>query len=322
MNHQTYSLGDIKLISNEIFYDAQISYQTYGKLNEARDNVILYPTWYSGFISDNEWLIGEDKALNPKKYFIIVVCLFGNGQSSSPSHSKDYKNLTLYDNVIQQHRLLTEKLEIKKIKLIVGWSMGAQQCFQWACLFPDMVERIVPFCGSSKTSPHNFVFLESLRYLLSEIGDSEQNIKCFARIYAGWGFSQPFYKQERWKQLGFTSLEDFLVGFWEAFFLKRDPRNLLALIWTWQNGDISKNPKFNGNWIQALESIQAKVLILSPEIDLYFPKEDNFEEAKYIKNCKVEIIKGVWGHFSGGGIHMEDTLFIDDQIKKFLESDI
>jgi homoserine O-acetyltransferase len=314
-----YKLGDIKLLSGEIVQDVEIAYQTYGTLNEQKNNVILYPTWYSGFISDNEWLIGNDKTLNPEKYFIIVVCLFGNGQSSSPSNSNQYKNFTLYDNVIQQHRLLTEFFKISTIELVVGWSMGAQQSFQWACLFPEMVKRIAPFCGSSITSPHNFVFLESLRFLLSEIGTSEVHIRNFARIYAGWGFSQPFYKYQKWRELGYSSLDDFLVGFWETFFLKRNPKNLLALLWTWQNSDISKNPKFKGDWKKALQSIQSKVLILSPEIDLYFPKEDNMDEIKHISNAEIKIIPGVWGHFAGGGMNPVDTKWIDEQLKPFIE---
>jgi homoserine O-acetyltransferase len=320
MEFEIYHLGNFVLESGEILEESKLAYKTYGLLNESRDNVILYPTWYSGFISDNEWLIGKNKTLNPEKYFIIVVCLFGNGQSSSPSNHSDFKNVSLYDNVVIQHRLLTEFFKINQIELVIGWSMGAQQAFQWGCLYPEMVKRIVPFCGSSKTSPHNFVFLESLRYLLENIGKDEKHLRTFARIYAGWGFSQPFYKLEKWKELGYTSLEDFLVHFWENFFLKRNPDNLLTLLYTWQNGDISKNKKFNGDWIQALKSITCKTLILSPEIDLYFPKEDNYDEMKHLPNGQIKIIPGVWGHFSGGGINPEDTNWIDNQLKDFMNS--
>jgi pimeloyl-ACP methyl ester carboxylesterase len=42
---------------------------------------------------------------------------------------------------------------------MVGWSMGAQQTYQWGALYPDMVARIASFCGSARTSRHNFVFL-------------------------------------------------------------------------------------------------------------------------------------------------------------------
>ncbi len=61
------------------------------------------------------------------------------------------------DNVRAQYKLVTEKFGIRRLKLVIGWSMGAGQAFQWATSFPDMVERILPFCGSARTSPHNIV---------------------------------------------------------------------------------------------------------------------------------------------------------------------
>lgn len=145
-------------------------------------------------------------------------------------------------------------------------------------------------------------------------------LEVFARVYAGLGFSQPFYKQELWRKLGFLSLENFLVDFWEAFFLKRDYRNLLTLIWTWQNGDISNNPVFKGNFELALSSIKAKTLLLCPQIDLYFPLEDNQDEIKFLINAELVIIPGVWGHFAGGGVNKEDTDFIDTNIRNLLNS--
>ena len=104
-------------------------------------------------------------------------------------------------------------------------------------------------------------------------------IRSVGRVYAGWGLSQPFYRQELWKTLGYNSLEDFLVGFWEGFFLKRDANNLLAMLWTWQNADISDNHIFKGDLTKALEAITSPCLIMPAKIDLYFPPEDNEWEA-------------------------------------------
>ena len=89
-------------------------------------------------ISDNEWLIGEDKALNPAKYFIVITALFGNGQSISPSNSdiKVFPKVTFYDNVKAQHELLTKGLGVKHLRCVTGWSMGAGQSFQWATQYP------------------------------------------------------------------------------------------------------------------------------------------------------------------------------------------
>jgi S-formylglutathione hydrolase FrmB len=115
-------------------------------------------------ISDNVWLIGEDKALNPKKYFIIITALFGNGQSSSPSNylSKPFPSCTYYDNVRAQCELLTKQFNITHLRAILGWSMGAGQAYQWATQYPDFMDLIVPFCGAARTSLHNQVLLEGV----------------------------------------------------------------------------------------------------------------------------------------------------------------
>ena len=340
MNLSFYNLGDVKLQCGQTLPDVKMGYKTYGALNADKSNVIIYPSWYSGFHTDNEWLIGTDKALNPDKYFIILPCALGNGQSSSPSNQPEpynmarFPNVTLYDNVTLQHRLVTELFGISKVKLVTGWSMGAQQTFQWGSLYPEMVERMAPFAGSAKTSPHNFVFLEGVKAAIVT-DDAWKNgfyneqpkkgLRSVGRVYAGWGLSQKFYAEELWNQLGFSSLEDFLVGFWEGFFLKRDANNLLAMLWTWQNADISANPKFNGDLKAALANIKAKSVVLSPKYDLYFPPWDNAKEVDQMVNCNDNHVKhvempGVWGHFAGGGINDADSELIDKHLRELLDA--
>jgi len=150
-----------------------------------------------------------------------------------------------------------EKFGISKVKLVTGWSMGALQTFHWGAIFPDMVERILPFQGSAKCSRHNFVFLEGVKAALQADAafmdgfykeQPAKGLRAAARVYAGWGFSQTFYRVEAdLKKMGYASLEDFLVGFWEGWLLSKDANNLLTMLWTWQNGDISNNPIYNGD---------------------------------------------------------------------------
>jgi len=333
MDYDIFDLGDVPLQRGATLRNARLAYKTYGKLNADKSNVIVYPTWYSGQHYDNEWLIGPGMALDPEKYFIIVPNMLGNGLSSSPSNTPEPYNLsrfpdiTLYDNVTQQHRLVTEKFGIAQVTLVVGWSMGAQQTNQWGCLYPDMVKRIAPFCGSAKTAPHNIVFLEGVKAALQ--ADAAWNggwyttppskgLRAVGRVYAGWGLSQPFYMQELWRELGFSSLEDFLVGYWEGFFLQKDANNLLAMLWSWQHGDISDNPVFKGDIKKALGAIQARAIVMPAERDLYFPVADNEWEVSHMPNAECRPIPGVWGHFAGGGSSPVDTRFIDDTLKELL----
>ena len=333
MDYEIFELGDVVLQWGATLRGAKLAYKTYGTLNADKSNVIVYPTWYSGQHYDNEWLIGPGMALDPTKYFIIVPNMLGNGLSSSPSNTPEpynlsrFPNVTLYDNVTLQHRLVTEKFGIEHIALVVGWSMGAQQTNQWGCLYPDMVRRIAPFCGSAKTAPHNIVFLEGVKAALT--ADAAWNggwyttppskgLRAVGRVYAGWGLSQPFYMQQLWRELGFSSLEDFLVGYWEGFFLKKDANNLLAMLWSWQHGDISDNPVFKGDFKKALGAIKARAIVMPAERDLYFPVADNEWEVSHMPNAECRPIPGVWGHFAGGGSSPADTRFIDDALKELL----
>src|SRR3982074_3967092 len=105
----------------------------------------------------------------PEKYFIIIPNMLGNGLSSSPSNTPEPYNgprcplVTACDNVRAQHRLVTEKFGIERIRLVTGWSMGALQTFHWGALYPGMMDLIAPFFGSGKCSRQNFVFLGGVK---------------------------------------------------------------------------------------------------------------------------------------------------------------
>lgn len=332
-DYEVFDLGDFTLQGGLTLRDAKLAYKTYGTLNADKSNAIVYPTWYSGQHYDNEWLIGDGMALDPARMFIVVPNMLGNGLSTSPSNAPPpyngprFPNVTVYDNIVAQHRLVTEQLGIERIELVTGWSMGAGQTFQWGVSHPEMVKRIAPFCGSARTSEHNIVFLEGDKGALTadaafEEGWYEQQpnkgLRAMARVYAGWGFSQAFYWQQVYKEMGFSSLEDFLVGFWEGFFLVKDANNLLTMLWTWQNGDVGKTPGFDGDTVRALRSITARALVMPAEKDLYFPPEDEQWEVSHMPNAELRVIPGVWGHFAGGGANPVDTKFIDDGIKELL----
>ena len=122
-NYEKFKLGNIKLLSGKILNSAELAYKTYGKLNKNGSNAIILPTFYTGSHIRNEGFIGKNRAINPNKYFIVSINMFGNGFSSSPNNSTKnqfgakFPTITLWDNIYCQHKLITEKLKIKKIAL-------------------------------------------------------------------------------------------------------------------------------------------------------------------------------------------------------------
>tara|TARA_Y100000748_G_scaffold134619_1_gene112992 strand:- start:610 stop:1611 length:1002 start_codon:yes stop_codon:yes gene_type:complete len=306
-----YELGDIELLSGETLLSAKLAYKTYGALNSDKNNVILLPTFYTGTHKRNEGFFGANRAINPEKHFIISINLFGNGLSTSPSNAdkkqrgSKFPTITLWDNIKCQHELLTKNFNIEKIALVTGWSMAGCQSYQWAAQYPDMVEAILPFCASAKTSEHNFVFLEGVKAALCadpiwNNGDYSsppiEGLKAFGRVYAGWAFSQSFFREKKYKELGFKNVEELLID-WENDHVNNwDANNLLTKLLTWQKNDISTGPIYNNNFTEALNRIKARAILMPCSHDLYFPPEDNEFEVKHMQNAELRKFDSIWGH--------------------------
>ncbi len=329
-----FECGDVRLQSGMTYRGARLAYQTYGTLDAKRSNAIVLPTSYGAQHTDLEWTIGPGRALDPARWFIVIPNMFGNGLSSSPSNTPPpfdkgrYPHFTLADNVRLQHRLLAEVFGIEEIALVVGWSMGAQQAYHWGALYPEQVRRIAPICGSARTSRHNFVFLEGVKAALT--GDPAwrdgwfwehptRGLRAMGRVYAGWALSQAFYRERVYEQIGYGSLEDFLVHHWEGNFLRRDGNNLLAMLWSWQHADISANDVYRGDLAAALGSITARAMVMPCRHDLYFPPEDSAWEVERLPNAELRVIESIWGHRAGNPQQSPaDDRFIQDALKELL----
>ena len=98
-----------------------------------------------------------------------------------------------------------------------------------------------------------------------------------------------------------------------------DANDLLAMLWSWQNADISNNAMYDGNLENALAAIKAKAIVMPGRTDLYFPPEDNEMEVSWMPGAEFRPIESIWGHLAGGpGANEADTKFVDDAITELL----
>jgi len=310
--------------------DAVTAYRTHG---DPSNPCIVFPTCYGATLDSQYYLVGEGKVLDPRKYYVVTFALFSNGESSSPSntpvpHNGPYfPKVTYEDNIRAQYAVLTKGLGVRKIYCVLGHSMGGQQAYHWAIMYPDFVERFICICGSARTSPHNKAFLEGPKAALVASRDFEfghyktppqQGIRAFARVYSAWAYGQTWYRHHGYLMDGkYADLESFLRGRWEAGYLKWDANDLVTLFGTWSNGDISL-VRDGGDYEKALKSIKAKGLIMPSKTDLYFPPEDSEIEVSHLPNAELVVIDTFWGHQAGGGASEADTKFLQEQIGNFL----
>jgi homoserine O-acetyltransferase len=328
-------ITNFKTESGVTLPQAHVVYGTYGHLNPARDNVVLLPSHYMADCHGYAWLIGPDRALDTSKLFLVATELFGNGHSSSPSntpepfHGPRFPVTTIRDNVEAVHRLLTEELKIKHLRAIVGFSMGAQQAFQWAVSYPDFADKIVATSGTAKTYPHGVVRLEGQIAALTadaafQNGDytapPTKGLEAFATVWTAWLFSQEWWRKELWKASAppGTTFEQTLHEFRTNFIPGADANNLILQCRTWEKHDVGMTPGFNGDVEKALRSIKVPFLYMPSETDLYFPIGDARYEAAFMSTVTLTPIPSLWGHTAGAGPNPEDLKFLNEQIGRFL----
>jgi homoserine O-acetyltransferase len=323
------SLGDLPVERGGVIGGARLAWQAHGTLNDARDNVIVYPCSYTASHEDLAWLIGPDGVLDPSRWFIVIPDMFSNGLSSGASDTPDYPSVvTMADNVRAQHRLLTEHLGVRRVAAAYGFSMGAQ-AYHWAALYPDLVSGRSS-CAAAPGRPGKQGVLSGLLRTLEAapqyLGDGrfsaepEAAVRAFAPIYAAWGLSQDFYRERLYETaLGAPDLATFIKTDWEDSFGACQAANLYAQAVTWNEADISANDLYDGDLAAALAAIRARVLLMPSATDLYFRVADNEAELAHLHDGALAVIPSIWGHRAGSPEGIPDDLdFLTRQVRDWL----
>jgi homoserine O-acetyltransferase/O-succinyltransferase len=322
--------------SGVVLPEARVVYGTYGHLNAAHDNVILLPSHYMAKLNGYEWLMGPGHALDLNKYFLVTSELFGNGSSSSPSntpepfHGPRFPVMTIRDNVQAVHQLLLEDLKVTHLRAVIGFSMGAQQAFQWAVSYPAFADRIVATSGTAKTWPHGIVRLESeITAIQTDCtfnnGDYKEEpkkgLQAFGLVWTAWLFSQEWWRDELWRNDNppGTTFEQVLDKFRTDFIPGGDANDIILQMRTWEKHDVGTTPGFNGDVKKALRSIQVPFLSMPSATDLYFPVGDARYEAQFMRTVSLLPIPSLWGHPAGAASDPADSKFLNENIAAFLD---
>ena len=317
-HRRIYELGDFRLESGVTLPRARLAYATFGTLSANRDNAILIPSWYGSDHHGYDFLIGPGLALDPAKYFLVATEMFANGFSSSPSNTPPpfdgaaFPAIAIRDNVEAARQLLTKELGVTHLRAVVGFSMGAEQAFQWAVSHPDFVGDIVAYCGTAKTYPHGVVRLESAIAAL----DADPTRRAWSMHWLAWVWSQEWWRRELFKPQ-WKTVDEVIAARIERD-RARDANNMIAQARTWQRHNVGDTPGFHGDHERALASIAARVLYMPGETDLYFPVGDAKYESQFIKHVVFAPIPSLWGHSAGSGGNPADVEFLNTRIAEFL----
>ncbi len=334
---QFFDLGNLILQSGETLRGARLAYRTLGRLNGDKSNAVLVTTWFSGTGKVmQDVYAGPGHALDPERYFIIIVDQLGSGVSTSPQNTAapqamaKFPKLSIGDDVRAQHRLVADHFGIARLALVVGGSMGGQQVFEWAVAHPAMVQRAAPIAATARISLHQQVFVETLKEaIISDPAwaggwyasgtDVRDGMDRMARIVATAGWSAEFYQQERWRTvIGMSSLDDFINGVMKAYFEPMDPNVLLCQMHKWQRADVSRHT--GGDLAAALSRITAKTMVMPISHDLFFPPPECEADCALVPDAIFRVIQSPEGHMGLNGFDPAYMEQVDRYLKELLAS--
>jgi homoserine O-acetyltransferase len=313
----------------------RIAYQTWGKLNTERNNVIWVchaftanadvMTWWAG-------LSGPGNILDIDKYFIVCANILGSCYGSTGpldvnpqtgmAWFRDFPLLTIRD-IVRSLESLRKHLGITSVFMLIGGSIGAFQCLEWSIMFPDIIRHLVFISANACATPWNIALNETQRMAITSdptyFEDSRngglQGLKT-ARAIALMSYRNSITYNHSQKENNINKISDFKVISYQHYqsekFVKRfNAYSYMNISYMFDSHNIGR---YRGSIANALLRIKANTLVISMETDLLFPKDEQLMIYRLIPNAAYTEIPTTFGH---DGFLIE-TESITNCISKFI----
>lgn len=313
--------------------DIEITYTTYGKLNHQKNNVVWVFHALTGNADPLEWwpgLVGQHKFFNPEEHFVICANVLGSCYGSTGPLSDD-ENGRLYLNqfplitirdMVKAHMLLANHLNVEKIFLGTGGSLGGQQLLEWAAQEPKRFEHIVPVATNAVHSPWGKAFNEAQRMALMADktyfnGSPEGGSKGLeaARAIAMLSYRTK-KKYDETQQETESRIDNFKASRYQQYqgekLRKRfNAHSYFCLSKAMDSHDLSRK---RGSIDEVLRTITAKTLVIGVFSDLLFTSDEQRFLAEHIPKAELALIESDFGH-DGFLVESDQLQFL---IKEFL----
>ena len=298
--HHTFK--NFKFQSGAILNEIKLEYATLGKVRRDSEgnimNAILFlHGWsgdYSSFKRFNEFT-KPGQAFDKNKYFIICTTALGSPGSSAPSTSNlntDFPTYTIEDMVNAQYRLLTEHLNVKHLRGIVGTSMGGIQTLDWGIRYPTFMDFIIPIVTSSSVQGRNLAIFQLMNSIIQNHPD----------------YNKGFYRENPGSTVENANKLLFLFAFSPLHYHLEFPTKKMLLQALDEQGirgrmmdanDViwRNNAAIRFDVSEKLTKIKAKSLVIGIEGDQFFPPEiDAIPLSQSMDDAELFIYNSVLGH--------------------------
>ena len=293
-----------------------LAYHTFGTLNDAKDNVVWVVHALTGSSNPMEWwpgVVGPGCVIDPEKHFIICANCLGSPYGSTCALSLNnasglpyYHDFPLITNrdIANSFELLRMHLNIERIRLLAGASLGGQQALEWSVIAPGVFDHQLLIATNAKHSPWGIGFNESQRLAIQadQTWKQRQDDAGQAGLLAARSIALLSYRSaqgyNKTQQDDEEKLDNFRVQSYQRYQGEKLVSRFNAFsYWTLSKAMDSHNIGRNRGGIEsALSSIRAKTTILGIETDILFPLEEQQLLYRYIPNARLDVIHSDLGH--------------------------
>ena len=308
----------ITLESGAVLPEVEIAYDTFGTLNEAKENII----WVCHALTANsdvaDWwphTVEEGGFLDPTRYFIVCANFLGShygttsplsvNPATGEKYYYDFPQITVRD-MVKCHQLLAKHLGIERVKLLIGSSIGGFQCMEWAISEPKFMESVALIATTTCTEPWAAAFNESQRMAIrtdrtwgerrDDAGiDGMAVARSIALIsYRGGAAYNATQQDENPNEASFTRRAHSYQQYQGEKLRRRF--NALSYYRLSEAVDSHNIARGRGSIAEALSKIEARALVVAISSDILFPPEAHTPLREHIRDVEYHLIESEFGH--------------------------
>ena len=308
----------ITLESGAVLPTVDITYDTFGTLNAAKDNVI----WVCHALTANsdvaDWwphTVEEGRFLDPTRYFIVCANFLGShygttsplsvNPATGEKYYYDFPQITVRD-MVKCHQLLAKHLGIERVKLLIGSSIGGFQCMEWAIAEPQFMESVALIATTTCTEPWAAAFNESQRMAIrtdrtwgerrDDAGiDGMAVARSIALIsYRGGAAYNATQQDENPAEASFTRRAHSYQQYQGEKLRRRF--NAMSYYRLSEAVDSHNIARGRGSIAEALAKIEARALVVAISSDILFPPEAHTPMREHIRDVEYHLIESEFGH--------------------------
>ena len=307
-----------RLDSGERLPSVTVAYRTWGRRDEDGRNAVLVCHALTGSPDVESWwgdLLGPGRALDPSRDFVVCSNVLGSCYGTTGPASRrpgtdvrwgaDFPEITIRDMVRVQAALL-DGLGVKRLRLVVGGSLGGMQVLEWAALFPDRVDAIAPIAVSARHSAWCIGVSEAQRQAIYadprwcggryRDDDPPEAGLAAARAVAMLTYRSRESLEARFSRAqndGVYSVESWLHHHGQALVRRFDANTYVTLTMAMDTHDVGRG---RGGWREALASVRVPALVVAIDSDLLYPPVEQQELAAALPLGRLATLASPHGH--------------------------